>query len=1015
MSGIEPGRLEVYRVFLASPGDVDKERKSVRRFFEDYNRNIGEFNGVRFDVLNWEHYANAGAGRPQKLIIEQLLERYRGSLALFIGILAQRFGTPTGKYKSGTEEEFDWAFKNRENSDWPQIKLFIRRIEKVEFPADLEEAQAALEQWKMVKAFRAKVQQEGENQLFYQTYNDLENFREVLGNDLTRWLADPKQPWSRKQEASDTGVSTKRIVDTRPYLRSILENAQYIDIRGLHVGSGSAQRFEIDRLYIPLTTTLGGRDRLAEGRAKKEQIDELHAAEAEPVDLGECLRHRCLAVLGDPGAGKTTFLRRIAFEACRARLNDSTPDAPWDAMKDRFPIFIPLAALAGHKAFVRKSNGGPVGDDAPEWLAHFAARHSEDAAKGLDETYFRSCLQDGSALVLLDGLDEVPTADERLVMRKLIERAATTYDGCRFVVTTRPAAYVEDVVLAGFEQARIAPLEQDAIETFLDRWCDALWPDSESEAKRHLDELLVPLQKRPEIRRMARNPVMLTALAVVQWHEKQLPEQRSDLYESIIWWLAKARVRGEGRPKPEQCIALLQNLALAMQDHTKGRQTQVTRHQGANAIKSFFREIPEDDRTAAAEEFLSREEIDSGIIIGRGEHDIRFWHLTFQEYLAARGLAARPPQAEVLLKSDKLHEPEWREVVLLLAGVLHRQGIDRVDAMFETVLEQISPKSSLEAKARCAGLLSAVLRDLAPVGYKPESQRYGVILEEVMAVFDAERLKGIPIKDAIAAAEAVGRAGDPRFGDPRTHANWVTIPAGSFLMGAQKTDPSKPNHDPKAYDRESPVHEVRHSAFRIGRYPVTVSEYKHFVDAGGYKKEEHWNAGGFGRWERPDEWDEQTAHANRPVTGVSWYEAAAFAAWAGCRLPTEAEWERAAQGTDARRYPWGADKPSSNLANYEQNVGAPTPVGVYPRGATPDGILDMAGNVWEWCSDAWHNSHEGAPADGSARPAKGEESGRVIRGGAWLSLVISLRSAFRRNSAPGYRLAVLGFRVAVGT
>src|SRR5262249_7581369 len=156
------------------------------------------------------------------------------------------------------------------------------------------------------------------------------------------------------------------------------------------------------------------------------------------------------------------------------------------------------------------------------------------------------------------------------------------------------------------------------------------------------------------------------------------------------------------------------------------------------------------------------------------------------------------------------------------------------------------------------------------------------------------------------AAEALGQAGDPRLAKN----NWIPIPAGSFLMGTQK-DPSKPNYDPDAEDEESPVHQVHLAEFQIGRYPVTVEEYRKCgEDVGGYGDERWWSAGGFGSTEGPGDWDEQVVHPNWPVVSVSWYEAAAYCEWLGervlqrVRLPTEAEWERAARGTTGRRYPW---------------------------------------------------------------------------------------------------------------
>jgi formylglycine-generating enzyme required for sulfatase activity len=250
--------------------------------------------------------------------------------------------------------------------------------------------------------------------------------------------------------------------------------------------------------------------------------------------------------------------------------------------------------------------------------------------------------------------------------------------------------------------------------------------------------------------------------------------------------------------------------------------------------------------------------------------------------------------------------------------------------------------------------------------------------------------------------------------------NWIEIPAGEFLMGAQKLDPKAPNYDPEAYDDESPVHPVFLSAYRIGRYPVTVAEYLRFVGDRGYEKGAYWKEGGFGKWKWPAAWaarDEQVDNPTRPVVGVSWYEASAYAAWAGCRLPTEAEWERAACGRAGWKYPWGDDPPNERRANFspdgKPNVGHPTPVGEYPLGDTPEGVSDMAGNVWEWCSDVFDEGYYGKSPKkdprGPARSVKG--SACVLRGGSWLLPSVLLRSACRSGSPPVHRLGILGFRV----
>jgi len=250
--------------------------------------------------------------------------------------------------------------------------------------------------------------------------------------------------------------------------------------------------------------------------------------------------------------------------------------------------------------------------------------------------------------------------------------------------------------------------------------------------------------------------------------------------------------------------------------------------------------------------------------------------------------------------------------------------------------------------------------------------------------------------------------------------NWIKIPAGEFLMGAQKEDPKAPNYDSEAYADESPVHPVFLSAYRIGRYPVTVEEYLRFVGDRGYDKASYWKEGGFGKWRWPAGWaarDEQVDNPTRPVVEVSWYEASAYAAWAGCRLPTEAEGERAARGINGRKYPWGDEPPSERLANFSSDgkpsVGHPTPVGAYPSGDTPEGVSDMAGNVWEWCSDVFDGEYYGkSPNKDPQGPARNAEHGAcVLRGGSWFNRSVYLRSAYRFVCHPGFRCVFFGFRV----
>jgi formylglycine-generating enzyme required for sulfatase activity len=187
---------------------------------------------------------------------------------------------------------------------------------------------------------------------------------------------------------------------------------------------------------------------------------------------------------------------------------------------------------------------------------------------------------------------------------------------------------------------------------------------------------------------------------------------------------------------------------------------------------------------------------------------------------------------------------------------------------------------------------------------------------------------------------------------PRDGALMTLVPAGPFLMGL-------PDDDLLAEDHENPQRSVELTAFWIEVHPVTNGRFARFVESGGYDEARWWTTEGWawkcrGGVQSPAYWGELGWDGgDQPAAGVSWYEADAFARWAGRRLPTDAEWEKAARGTDGRRYPWGDDWPHGGVANFDLTVGRTTPVGLYPAGASPYGCFDMAGNINNWVAD-WY-------------------------------------------------------------
>jgi len=230
------------------------------------------------------------------------------------------------------------------------------------------------------------------------------------------------------------------------------------------------------------------------------------------------------------------------------------------------------------------------------------------------------------------------------------------------------------------------------------------------------------------------------------------------------------------------------------------------------------------------------------------------------------------------------------------------------------------------------------------------------------------------------------------------YAGMVLVPAGPYQMGATYQSYAQP------------IHTVNVPAFYIDVYEVTNAQYKAFCDATSRAYPPDPGFSGM-----PNYFTNPT-YANFPVVAVTWYDAKDYATWAGKRLPTEAEWERAAKGNaDNRLYPWGDTWVGANANIWDNPADGYTytsPVGNYPNGISPAGCYDMAGNVWEWCEDDWHGDYNGAPTDGSAWIDTPRGSTRVKRGGSWNYYGTRARCANRSASYPTYRLSSIGFRCA---
>ena len=720
--------------------------------------------------------------------------------------------------------------------------------------------------------------------------------------------------------------------------------------------------------------------------------------------LDAVARYRRLVLLGEPGSGKTTTLWRLVHDYAQAAQRDAT--AP-------LPLMVALGGYTG-----------------PEPLLDYCQK-----ALALP---LLPCLRQGRLLLLLDGLNEMPRRDyaERVAR---VQQLLDDYPDLPVVVTCRALDYVETLALEKLEVKALDPIRQFAyLQRYLGQaegeklfwqlvgshevaelwqtwqaaggdwtafWTAEKMPDAVYQKTSTVqDELWARLRQAdlPPLLALGRNPYMLVMLAKVYADQQRLPQNRGRLFAAFV---ATLLTREEKRcdpahwPGAEALRQALAQLAYAMQQ--AGERGTALDESWATA------QITVAGQRAADLLYLAT----SATLLDWQGGTVRFVHQLVQEYFAAVALY-NAWQAGADLTTywpQGWQTPSgWEETFVLLGGVM---------PTMTDLIEALLPVNPLLA-ARC----------IATSGGPPPPAATQTQVQQTLAKLATGRRA--PLAQRIAAGAALNHLGDPRPGVGLTAAGlpelvWCAVPAGEFIMGNTKAT------DELAYGDESPQHRLHLPAFAISQYPITNAQYAAFVHDGGYQTTQWqhcWTADGW-QWRvennigGPRRYGSPYDLPNHPMVGVSWYEAMAFCAWLRhklgrtVRLPSEAEWEKAARGVDGRRYPWG-EKLTREHANYsETGIGSTSAVGIFPKGASPYGALQMAGNVQEWTSSLWgQNSgkpdfgYPYDPKDGREEPTAGGR--RVVRGGSFDDPQSFVRCAYRYRFDLDNRFNLfVGFRV----
>lgn len=486
------------------------------------------------------------------------------------------------------------------------------------------------------------------------------------------------------------------------YLRDLVQKTRHIELQGFRSGAGAgrdALSCPVEKLWTPLYGTpihMRGQGVERSGRPPLTRI---------------VRDHKRLLIEGQPGFGKTTLMKLIAGALARDGLANTGHGAPsmrtkhlgWpEATPWEAPIYLPLRDVA--RDIKPLAHTLEIKADLLLCVATPETSHREA---------LREALKNGAAIVLLDGLDEVTNDEERKRVLLLVERVIAEWPLARVVITSRPFS-TDEVVRLGVQRTTIQPFTRAQVREFLDHWVKAV-PGAESGYRAELEHAILD---RREIEELAENPVMLTCLCVVHWNERrQLPRGRAAAYKAVFYWLLEAR-RPQRVERHTQELATygLPAVALAMMLHPDGKQTSMAFADAARdkVVTEALADLELGKgavRAGKIEDWLRWECTGSGVIQQDGPSAFRFWHLTFQELLAAEALSEQmlDPSDDWAwpMVRERLFDTQWKETIDLLPACLCMRSKRAAGVLLGRVIGLLGANPSLAEEARMAALAPA--------------------------------------------------------------------------------------------------------------------------------------------------------------------------------------------------------------------------------------------------------------------------------------------------------------------
>ncbi len=741
-------------------------------------------------------------------------------------------------------------------------------------------------------------------------------------------------------------------------------------------------------------------------------------------------------VVGDPGSGKTTLMRHLALALASSNpleaspAQDSAPPVPWPRQlgpgvwADRWrqfdlPFYLPLNRIDRQTATIE---------------THLSRVLAEDGFADARAFLLRA-LQAGRCALFCDGLDEIKDAAERGQAALALQEFAARHAGCLVVVTSRPHSLSVPAsrsgsrtiwdVLEAFARVELLDLTPEEVDDYARR--------SHGEEPGAGAGLWQALLQAGRLWPLAGNPWSLSLLAWVYRQDGRWPGSLALLHRRAAeLWLARwAEEKLLAAPgfDPAALKRFLGVFALSL--HQDGIRV-LSREEVRERLRGILTAWPEEDRDQLLD-WLVR----NGVLRPEAGGGMALCHLTFQAFLVAWHCASR---ANFRSPLEYLRDPWWREVVLLLPGLLSDPAhlLDALRGQDVALAGLALPDPGwLDARVTGSRVFTEVTAGIVAAlrGQHERGGSAGAMAADSLARVPAwgatdyleRQAREGSGPSALTALMALLRTSDPatalrrwpqagpvlqrlhhglgrhgpeldrmiltalsRQGFPLIH-----VPAGALVMGSDRAA------------GEGPAHRLELPDFWIGKHPVTNAQYARFVEETAYRSEGDWRAAAGATWRHPIAPGKET----HPVVNVSWNDVMAFCGWAGVGLPSEAEWEKAARGPEGREYPWGQGWRPGVCNTREGKLAGTSPVGQFPASASLYGCHDLAGNVWEWTRSR-QRAYPYDPHDGREDVA-GDGRDRVLRGGSWRDGRQSARGTARKVYRPVSGSDDYGFRIVV--